>query len=203
MAWQPRFYGEGHSFEMVLIREGIERGCRWEDFIPIPYKDKHKSGFKWAIAFGHVFGGDIDPVELNEENMEFKYKGVWRRELTREEGLEIFLADMESKMRWLRKQITAPHCTTYMFNALGLLTLNAGEGNVGKGPVLPLLNEERYMAAAVAFLHHNKSWQQVKDANGAIIFGDDGNPKLELLPDNGLTVRRCTEIDLFSTRKDK
>lgn len=191
MAWQSRFYGEGHSFEMVLIREGIERGCRWEDFAPVPYKDKHKSGFKWAVCFGHVFGGETEPKEMIPDKV-----------YTREEGLEIFKNDMETKMRWLRKQIKVP-VTTYMFNALGLLTMNAGEGNVGEGPVLPLLNEQRYMAAAVAFLHHNKSWQPVKNENGIVVLDDDGKPKLELKEDNGLTVRRCTEIDLFSTRKDK
>lgn len=202
MAWQPRFYGEGHSFEMVLIREGIEQGCRWEDFSPIPYKDKHKSGFKWAIAFGHVFGGQNDPIVIDHDTLEFEYKGQTRKELTREEGLEIFMNDMESKMSFLRKKIKVP-VTTYMFNALGLLVLNTGEGNFAEGPVLPLLNVERYVGASAAFMHHSKSWQQVKDANGAVIFRNDGNPKLELLPDNGLIVRRACEISLFSTRKDK
>lgn len=202
MAWQPRFYGEGHSFEMVLIREGIEQGTRWEDWSPVPYKDKHKSGFKWAIAHGHVFGGQNDPIVIDPVTLEFEYKGQTRKELTREEGLEIFMADMESKMGFLRKKIKVK-TTTYMFNALGLLVLNTGEGNFAEGPVLPLLNSERYVGASAAFMYHSKSWQQVKDANGVVILGDDGKPKTELLTDNGLVVRRACEISLFSTRKDK
>jgi len=191
MAWQPKFYGEGHSFEMVLIPEGIEQGCRWEDFSPIPYKDKHKSGFKWAIGFGHVFGGETEPREYRPDMI-----------ITHEEAMAIFKNDMETKMGFLRKKIKVP-VTTYMFNALGLLVLNTGEGNFLEGPVLPLLNVERYVGASAAFMHHSKSWQQVKDENGAIVFGNDGNPKLELLTDNGLVVRRACEISLFSTRKDK
>ena len=202
MAWQPHFYGEGHTFDMVLIPEGIKRGCRWEAFSPIPYKDKHKSGFKWAVAFGHVFGGQNDPIIISDDGKEFEYKGQLRRELTREEGMEIFLADMESKMSFLRKKIKVP-VTTHMFNALGLLVLNTGEGNFEAGPVLPLLNIERYVGASAAFMHHNKSWQPMKDENGFIVLDDTGKPKLALQQDNGLTVRRATEIDLFSTRIDK
>ena len=190
MAWQPQFYGEGHSFEKVLIPEGIEQGCRWEAFSPTPYKDKHRSGFKWAIGFGHVFGGETEPIKYIPDMV-----------ITREEGMEIFLRDMETKMRWLRKKITAPHCTTYMFNALGLLVLNTGEGNFERGPVLPLLNAEFYVGASAAFMHHSKSWQKVLGPDGLAVI-EDGMIKTELKTDNGLVVRRACEIALFSTRKD-
>lgn len=202
MAWQPHFYGEGHSFERVLIDEGIKRGCRWEAFSPVPYKDKHKDGFKWAICYGHVFGGQNDPIVIDPETLEFEYKGQKRRELTPEEGMEIFLADMESKMRFLRKKVLVK-TTTCMWNALGLLVLNTGEGNFMEGPVLPLLNKEFYVGASAAFMYHNKSWRDVKDENGVVVLGEDGKPLRALQIDNGLTVRRATEIDLFSTRIDK
>jgi len=190
MAWQPQFYGEGHSFEKALIPEGIEQGCRWEAFCPTPYKDKHKSGFKWAIGFGHVFGGETEPKEFKPDLV-----------ITRDEALVIFTNDMDIKMRWLRKKIKVP-VTSYMFNALGLLCLNTGEGNMGRGPVLALLNAERYVGASAAFMFHSKSWQQVKDETGAIILAADGKPKTELKTDNGLVVRRACEIALFSTKKD-
>lgn len=189
MAWQPQFYGEGHSFDMVLIPEGIDQGCRWETFVPTPYKDKHKTGFKWAIGFGHVFGGETEPIKYDPGMV-----------ITLERGKEIFLNDMETKMRWLRKKIKVP-VTTYMFNALGLLVLNTGEGNFEKGPVLPLLNEKRYVGASAAFMYHSKSWQKVLGPDGLEII-EDGMIKTALLPDNGLIVRRACEIALFSTRKD-
>lgn len=191
MAWQPHFYGESHSFEMVLIQEGIDQGCRWEDFSPVPYLDKSRYGDKYAIAFGHVFGGETEPITYDPAMV-----------VTREQGLEIFRNDMETKMRWLRKKITVP-VTTYMFNALGLLVLNCGEGNFEHGPVLPLLNQLRYVGASAAFMHHSYSWQDDKDENGVVKLGADGKPLKVLLPDNGLIVRRACEIALFSTRKDK
>lgn len=202
MAWQPKFYGEGHSFEMVLIPEGIEVMTRWEDFSPVPYKDAHKVGFKWAIAFGHVFGGQNDPIVISDDGKEFEYKGQPRRELTREEGMEIYMADVEAKMSWLRKKIKVP-VTTFMFNSLGSLVLNAGEGNVDEGPVLPLLNKEFYVAAGCGFLYHNKKWVHLKDPKGALLYDEAGKAIMDLQVDNGLTTRRACEIALWTTRKDK
>lgn len=201
MAWQPAFFGEGHSFDQILIPDGIKLMTRWENFSPVPYKDAHKSGFKWAICFGHVFGAGIDPIEINPETLEFKYKGVWRRELTREEGMEIFAADIESKMRWLRKKIKV-RTTTFMFNALGSCCFNTGEGNFEKGPILPLLNQELYMAAAHAFHHHNKKWVEVLVDGKPVLDTETGKNKMELVVSNGLSVRRSCEIEMFATRVD-
>lgn len=192
MAWQPRFYGEGHSFELALIPEGIELMTRWEDFSPVPYKDAHKTGFKMAIGFGHVFGGENEPIEFDPNMV-----------ITRERAMEIYMADVQSKMFWLRKKIKVP-VTTYMFNALASLVLNAGEGNVDEGPVLPLLSKEFYVAAGCAFLYHNKKWVHLKDPKGVPLYQEDGKtPVMDLQVDNGLTTRRCCEVALWTTRKDK
>lgn len=201
MAWQPHFYGEGHSFDKVLIPEGIELMTRWEDFSPTPYKDAHKQGFKWAICFGHVFGGQNDPINISEDGTEFEYKGQLRRELTRAEGMEIYMADIGSKLDWLKKKVKVK-TTTFMWNALGSLVLNAGEGNVDEGPVLPLLNREFYVAAGAGFLYHNKKWVHLKDPKGELLYDEAGNKIMDLIVDNGLTTRRACEIALFTTRKD-
>lgn len=198
MAWQPLFFGNGHSFDQILIPEGVKLMTRWENFSPVPYKDAHKSGFKWAIGFGHVFGADIDPVEINEETMEFYYKQQWRKSLTREEGMEIFAEDIEAKMKWLRKKVQV-RTTTFMWNAMGSCLFNVGQGNFEKGPILPLLNKELYMGAANAFHFHNKKWvEQLVDGKPVPDPEKPGKNKMELVVSNGLSVRRSCEVEMFS-----
>jgi GH24 family phage-related lysozyme (muramidase) len=154
--------------------------------------DAHKSGNRWAIGFGHVEGGDNEPKVI--------MPGM---RITRERANEILMQDLEDKARWLRQNIIVP-VTSFMFQALISLTANAGQGNVRDGPVLPLLNAEKYVAAAVAFLHHNKAWLPIKDEQGnPVINPETGKPVLALQVSNGLTVRRCTEIGVFMTKKEK
>lgn len=190
-------FGNGHSFDMAVNEVGVALVARWELVKLVPYKDAHKSGFRWAIGLGHVEGGDNEPKIIDPAVLGYTMK------ITRKQAYDILALDLEDKARWLRQKITVP-VTSFMFQGLISLTANAGQGNVLEGPILPLLNAEKYVAAAVAFLHHNKAWLPVKDEKGnEVLNPETGEPILALQVSNGLTVRRCTEIGVFMTKMEK
>lgn len=173
MAYQVAVFGGAHSFDLIIIEEAIDLITRWEVFAAKRYKDAHRDGFRWAIGFGHVEGGDNEPKVIPEDMV-----------ITLDQARAILKSDLEDKARWLRSQIKVP-VNTFMFGALVSLTMNAGQGNVGKGRVLTLLNEERYVGACAAFLDHRFAFE-----NG------------ERVEKNGLICRRMTEGALFMTKRD-
>lgn len=187
MPFSETVFGKGHSFERIITDDGIAVMTRWETFQPKRYKDAHSTGFRWAIGFGHTEGGDNEP-KLIPADMEITYS----------EAIDILRADAELKARWLRKRILVP-VTTPMFNALVSLTLNAGQGNVAKGPVLELLNQEKYIAACAAFVDPERGHifaSYDKDGDGVI----DEEEKRQRI--NGLICRRSTEMALYLTKID-
>lgn len=188
MAYQIPVFGSGHSFDLEINGAGLDLITRWEVFSAKRYKDAHRSGFKWAIGFGHVEGGDNDPITIPEDMV-----------ITLEQARSILALDLEDKARWLRGRIKVP-VNTYMFNALVSLTINAGEGNVRNGRVLTLINEERYVAGCAAFLDHRYAYEAVKGPDGNALLDADGKIVTERVEKNGLICRRATEMSLFVTK---
>lgn len=191
MPFNEVFFGKGHRFAMEIEDIGVHASKRWELYMSKRYPDKSKIGEKWAICYGHVEGGDVEPRIITED-MEF----------TEPECHNIMMLDMDSKAKWLRKKIKVP-VTTYMFTGLILLTMNAGQGNVAKGRVLTFLNREKYVSAGAAFMDHRYKWEKVLDEEGKpVINADTGKPLLQRVEDNGLIMRRGFEISIFGTKKD-
>lgn len=187
MAFSEIVFGSKHSFDQVINDRGLALIVRWETFQAKRYKDAHKSGYRWAIGFGHTEGGDVEPKVIPPE-----------MELNFDQAFEILRNDCEIKAIWLRKQIKVP-VTTPMFNALVSLTMNAGQGNVAKGPVLELLNQEKYIAACAAFVDPNRGHifaSYDKDGDGII----SEEEKRHIV--NGLVCRRATEMAMFMTKID-
>lgn len=179
MAYNEALYGDGHSFDQVIIDEGVAFIARWEMWVPHWYEDGHwrsgpkKGQVKYSCCYGHQEAGDNWPF-VYDPNQTF----------THEQGLEIFKADLESKAKAVRNRLTVK-VNTFMFNALTSVVFNYGQTNVDKiNSVFPLLNQELYVAASVGFLRCNR------------ITLPDGT----VVEKNGLTVRRACEVELF-TRK--
>lgn len=201
MAFSEVVFGSGHSWDMVVTNEGLLEIARWETYQQKRYKDASrvwtdkygvKRAFKWTIAYGHQEEGDVEPKEIPED-----------MEVSKEEAWEILRADAEVKARWLRQMIKVP-VTTPMFNALVALTLNVGQGNVEKGPILPFLNETKYIAACtVGFLHHTYTNRPVIDpATGEPALNKKGEPISKRAQERGLIARRMCEGAMFLTKKD-
>lgn len=176
----------GVSFDFPVSDDGLGLIARWETEQLTRYKDASMPWvdpegvtrtYKWTIGFGHQEAGDVEPKVIPEDMV-----------LTSTEAWELLRADAENKARYLRKLITVP-VTTPMFNALTSLTLNTGQGNLERGPVLPLLNVGKYIAACAAFV----------DPERGHIFASYGGVKTR---NNGLIVRRATEMAHFMTKKD-
>jgi GH24 family phage-related lysozyme (muramidase) len=120
---------------------------------------------------------------------------------------------MSTVGRTLRRWIKVP-VTTYMFNALILLSMNAGLGNFRDGAtdttgqrlpsVLSILNEGRYAHACHAFHNHRFGTKVIKDpVTGLAILDETGNPKTEIVELVGLSNRRADERSLFLTKIDR
>jgi lysozyme len=194
MPYNELVFGNAHSWDLIIIDAGVAVVMRWETFKATRYKDMHKSGFKWAIGFGHVEGGENEPKIIPPDMV-----------LTREQAFALLKLDLETKARYVRKKLKVP-VNTYMFNALVSLCYNIGEGNFGgnednnwtESPVLIAINQERYVEAAARFVRHNRAWVKILDANGqAIMDPATGKNKVELREVNGLTFRRGCEMELF------
>lgn len=188
MAFSEIVFGNGHSFDRVITDQGLALIIRWETFQARRYLDASKKGSRWAIGFGHTEGGDVEPKIIPSDMV-----------LTFDQAHEILRADCEKKAQWLRKQIKVP-VTTPMFNSLVSLTLNAGEGNVEKGLVIDLLNQEKYIAACAAFVdpvrgHIFASYDVDKDGQ---ISDEERHQRI-----NGLICRRMTEGAMFMTKKER
>lgn len=185
MPFSEVVFGGGHNWDHLVTEEGLQLIARWETFQAKRYKDAHSSGFKWAIGFGHVEGGDVEPIIIPEDML-----------LTHDEAWAILRKDAENKARWLRQKIHVP-VTTPMFNSLVSLTLNAGQGNVAKGPVLELLNEGKYIAACAAFVDPERGHIFASyDTNQDGVISDEERKRRV----NGLICRRATEMAMFMTK---
>lgn len=198
MPFNEIVFGNGHTFSMDLDYSIVEPESEsWELFMPTPYKDPSRFGDRWCIGFGHVEGGENEPKIIDPAILGYTLT------LTLEEAREIHRKDLETKARWLRKKIHVP-VTTYMFGSMTLLTMNAGEGNVGRGRVLPMLNAEKYVSAGAAFFDHRFKWVNQLDGNGQpVINPDTGKPLRVRVEDNGLILRRGCEIGFYRTKRMK
>lgn len=197
MPYNEDFFGRGHTFDLVVTQAGLDVAARYETEQLKPYKDAHRTGFKWAIGYGHVEGGDVEPKIITPD-----------MKITSEEAWAILRADMEDNAQWLRKRITS-RPNTCMFNALVSLTLNAGKGNIGGVPkknipvsrVLTALNAERYVEAGAAFIDHRYAWFPVLDPfTKKPMLSDSGKVITERKEVNGLTLRRGLEMALYQTK---
>lgn len=193
MPFNEVFFGNGHTFSMDFdwpVFEPISED--WELLMLTPYKDPSRFGDRKAIGFGHVEGGENEPKVIPDDMV-----------ITPEEARAIHRLDLETKARWLRKKIHVP-VTTFQFGAMTLLTMNAGEGNVGRGRVLPLLNAEKYVSAGAAFFDHRFKWIDQVDMNGKpVIDPRTGKPYRVRVEDNGLIMRRGCEIGVYRTKRMK
>jgi lysozyme len=201
MPYNESLFGNGHSFDRIILPAGMELITRWELFKPRRYKDAHKSGFKWAIGYGHVEGGDNEPIIIPEDMV-----------ITEPEARAIFLLDLESKARFIRAKLGNVPVNSYMFSALVSLVYNIGEGNFEESPVLKALHDLKYVKAGAKFNRHNKAWIDavMRDNNDEPILDEagkeipillpDGTNKKELREVNGLTLRRGDEMSLFARK---
>lgn len=190
MPFNETVFGNGHTFSMDLDYSIVEPESEsWELFMATPYMDPSRFGDRKAIAFGHVEGGENEPKVIPDDMV-----------VTLEEARAIHRLDLESKARWLRKKIEVKP-TTYMFGAMTLLTMNAGEGNVGRGRVLPMINAGKFVSAGAAFFDHRFKWIDQVDGSGQkIIDPATGKPYRVRVEDNGLILRRGCEIGFYRTK---
>ena len=180
MAYNFSLFGDGHSFDRVVSKEGTEFIARFEDFVDHWYEDgvwksgPKKGEPKYSCCYGHLEGG---------ENWPFVYDP--NQTFTHDEGIAIFQSDLESKAKYVRSKVKVP-INTFMFNALISLVFNYGEGNIdndkdgnARNLIWPALNVERYVQACAEFRHFNMQ----------------GGKEI-----NGLIIRRGCEMALFSTK---
>jgi GH24 family phage-related lysozyme (muramidase) len=188
-------WGNGHTFERIITPWGAKQIARWEKEVLRWYPDgfwkygPKKGEPKYSCCYGHQEAGD---------NWPFVYDPA--QTFTKQQALDVFQADLESKASFVRKKLQ-PHIwvTTSMFQALVSIVFNAGEGNIEEGRILTLFNEGAYTAAIAAFQDHIYAWEKVKDESGNDVIGADGKPLKHRVKKNGLINRRGTEQGICMT----
>ncbi len=133
---------------MKLSKKGALFICQAEEFVPRLYNDAAGHA---TIGFGHlVHKGPINGTEPEE----FK-KGI-----SRERALEIFLADAAPKEEVVTHLVKVP-ITQDQFDALVSFAFNCGEGALAGSSALKAINEGRMADVPAALALWNKAGGKV------------------------------------------
>jgi len=186
------FYGNGHSYERMMVPEGWAKLKRWERFMSKKYVDTtihNPDGTTtevWAICYGHSGHSGVWPSqqEIIDNNYEF----------TQEEAWDILQKDMHAEYIPQLSRLIKVNVTSYMFSGLLLIFFNMGETKFKKTAILPILHTGKYLAACTAFLVL---------PDGTTTNNKAGNVSGVLVMQNGLSCRRADEMSLYLTRIDR
>lgn len=157
-----------HSITAAVSAVGLSILMHFEGYATTAYQD---GAGVWTICYGHT-------------------KGVTRGQTATKAQCD---AHFKDDLKWAQvvvdKHVTVP-ISVNQFDALVLLVFNIGETNFRTSTLLRKLNAKDYRGAAVEF----PKWNNIRIAQ------TDPKTKLttsRLVPSNGLTRRRLSEMELF------
>lgn len=168
-------WGEGHSFERIIIPEAEAFIERWEQYRANWYEDgiDKKGNPVYSIGLGHAEHGDNWPFTRADVD-----------ELTLAQARNICFQDMTVKARYIDKHLADIPLTTFQYGALVSLVYQQGQGRLDENPILfNVLKKQEYAVAIPYWLTYvrDSKWQHR----------------------DGLLGRRASEVGLYMTRKDK
>lgn len=164
-------WGSGHSFDRAILPETVALIKRWELFKPRRYVDGKREDGSPVWSIGWGHSEDGD-IEPKKIPEDMV--------LTLEQADAILDKDIARKAHFVNVRVTAP-VTSYMRGSLTSFVFQYGNGRVDNTPVIGLINEGEYIKAACAML--------------------DRYDRQDGTLDDGLRLRRASEIGLYMTRK--
>lgn len=184
-----KIFGNGHSFWRAIPPKAVTNLKRWEVHISIPYLDN--DGL-WHQGYGHGPKAGVPEIIPGS---------TW----TEEYASEVLMDDIRNFGSIIDKWISVP-VTDYMFGAVVSLAYNVGPGRLkNESKVLTYLNEGKYTKAAAEFLTLNSVEIEEKEYVRLLAI----SPELVLIQTetgefrkriDGLTLRRCCEVEVFMTQ---